>query len=261
MPLGHEVDARPRAGGAVAVVGAVVRLGMLVLALAPLLPLHLITRRGSAPPSRAARLYVRIARRLLGLRFSVEGGSVGSSPILLVSNHVSWADIFVLGSAFPASFVAKSEVGGWPILGWLVGQHGTIFVDRARRGRVGEQRDAIADRLRDGGAVFLFPEGTSSDGRKVLPFKSALFASVEAVGCAVQPVTIHWTSVGGRPLDDINRLTIAWIDDMELLPHIWGLLRAGGAEARLICHPAVTGSNRRELARLSHARVSGGLES
>jgi 1-acyl-sn-glycerol-3-phosphate acyltransferase len=101
-------------------------------------------------------------------------------------------------------------------------------VDRTRRSRVGEQRDAIADRLRDGGAVFLFPEGTSSDGRQVLPFKSALFASVVSVGCAVQPVTIHWTSVGGRPLDDINRLTIAWIDDMELLPHIWGLLPPAG---------------------------------
>jgi 1-acyl-sn-glycerol-3-phosphate acyltransferase len=259
MPVGHEVDARATRGAAT-FAGAVVRLGLLVLALALLLPLHLLGPRRSAHPSPAARSYLRIARRLLRLRFHVEGVPAGDGAFLLVSNHVSWADIMVLGSAFPGSFVAKSEVAGWPILGWLVRQHGTIFVERARRGMAGQQRDAIADRLRSGSTVILFPEGTSSDGRQVLPFKSALFASAVSASCAVQPVTIVWTAVGGRPVDESNRRMVAWIDDMDLLPHVWDLLCAGGAEARLICNPAVTGSDRRELALRSQESVTKGLE-
>ena len=260
MPLEHEVDARPGNHGWVATAAAVVRLAILALALAVLLPIHLLSGRVSAPPSRAARLYLRIARRLLRLRYSVDGPPIGRGPALLVSNHVSWADIFVLGSAFRASFVAKADVKGWPVLGWLIGRHGTIFVDRSRPSSAGRQRDTIADRLGAGGSVILFPEGTSSDGRRVLPFKTALFASAGSSGVAVQPVTIQWTFVGGRPIDDGNRLTVAWIDDMLLLPHLWELLRTGGAEARLICHPAVTGSDRRLLAERSYDYVAAGLE-
>jgi 1-acyl-sn-glycerol-3-phosphate acyltransferase len=258
MPLGHEVDARARHGAA-AVASAVTRLALLAAALAVLLPVHLLSRSGGAPPTRAALLYLRFARGLLGLHFNLEGAPAEPGPALLVSNHVSWADIFVLGSAFPVSFVAKAEVAGWPVLGWLVRQHGTVFVDRTRRSQVGEQRNAIAERLRRGGSVLLFPEGTSSDGRQVLPFKSALFAAVDSLGVPVQPITLDWVSVGGRPVDSANRASIAWIDDMELLPHIWGLLLAGGAQARLVSHPAIAGLNRRELARLSHARVAEAL--
>jgi 1-acyl-sn-glycerol-3-phosphate acyltransferase len=245
---------------AAVVAGASVRIALIGLALAILFPAHLLRRRGAAHPSSAAGLFVRIARRLLRLRYSLEGQPVGDDAFLMVSNHVSWADIFVLGSAFPGSFVAKSDVADWPILGWLVGQHGTIFVERTRRSTVGLQRDTIEGRLRSGRGVILFPEGTSSDGLQVLPFKSALFAPAVSAGCAVQPVTIVWTAVGGRPINETNRRTIAWIDDMELLPHLWDLLCAGGAEARLICHPAMRGPDRRELAERSLACVAAGLE-
>lgn len=261
MPPGHEVDAARRGAAAGASALAVLRLIGLVLALVALLPIHLLISRGAARPSPVAHLFVRIARRLLGLRVTVEGAAPAGGAILYVSNHISWADIFVLGSVFPASFVAKAEVEGWPVLGWLVRQHGTIFVDRTRRSKTAEQSEAIAGRLRGGNAVLLFPEGTSSDGQGVLPFRSALFASAQEAGVCVQPVTIVWTRVGSHPLGEANRRTIAWIDDMELLPHIWHLLCAGGARARVIRHPLIMPGDRRTLAEASRALVVAGLES
>ncbi|HZG08142.1 MAG TPA: lysophospholipid acyltransferase family protein [Allosphingosinicella sp.] len=261
MPPGHEVDAESSGHTVAASVAALFRLGAIILALAALLPIHLLFFRGREQPSPVARLFVRIARRLLGLRVAFQGAAPARGAVLYVSNHVSWADIFVLGSLLPVSFVAKAEVGRWPMLGWLVRQHGTIFVDRTRRTKAGEQSDAIAARLRLANAVLLFPEGTSSDGRAVLPFRSALFASAVAAEARVQPVSIVWTRVGGRALDEANRRTIAWIDDMELLPHIWALLRAGGAEALVTCHPFLPAGDRRTLAEASRALVVQGLES
>jgi 1-acyl-sn-glycerol-3-phosphate acyltransferase len=240
---------------------AVFRLSAILLALAALLPIHMLFFRRRAQPSPVARLFVRIARRLLGLKVTLQGAAPACGGILYVSNHVSWADIFVLGSVLPVSFVAKAEVGRWPVLGWLARQHGTIFVDRTRRSKAGEQSDSIAARLDSDNAVLLFPEGTSSDGQAVLPFRSALFASAIAAGARVQPVTLAWTRVGHHPVDEANRRTIAWIDDMELLPHIWDLLRAGGAEARVICHPTLPAGDRRTLAEASRAQIVQGLES
>jgi 1-acyl-sn-glycerol-3-phosphate acyltransferase len=261
MPPEHEVDAARSAGAALASVAAAIRLSAMAVTLALLLPAHLLTARGSTKPSSVARLFVRIARRLLGLRVTVGGAApAGSGGVLYVSNHVSWADIFVLGSVLPASFVAKADVAVWPVLGWLVRQHGTIFVDRTRRSRAGEQSDSIAKRLKDGDSVLLFPEGTSSDGQGVLPFRSALFASAVAAGARVQPVTVAWIKVGRRPVVEANRRTIAWIDDMELVPHIWALLRGGGAEARIVCHPVLAAGDRRTLARASQGLVTQGLE-
>jgi 1-acyl-sn-glycerol-3-phosphate acyltransferase len=261
MPLEHGVDAPGPGHGAGASAAAVLRLAGIILALAALLPIHLLLFRGRDQPSPVARLFVRVARRLLGLRVTLQGAAPARGAVLYVSNHVSWADIFVLGSVLPVSFVAKADVGLWPVLGWLARQHGTIFVDRTRRSKAVEQSDAIAARLGSANAVLLFPEGTSSDGRAVLPFRSALFASAVAAGAPVQPVTIAWTGIGGRSVDEANRRAIAWIDDMELLPHIWGLLRAGGAEARVTCHPTLPAGDRRTLAETSRVLVVEGLES
>jgi 1-acyl-sn-glycerol-3-phosphate acyltransferase len=264
MPLEHGVDARGRSlagrlNQARMVASALIRLAAILTALLVLLPLHLLSRGKAIHPGPIARLFVRTACRLLRLRFRIEGREIAASPVLFVSNHVSWGDIFVLGSAFPASFVAKADVARWPVLGWLIARHGTIFVDRTRRSEVGAQRDAIGARLQSGDSIFLFPEGTSSDGRQVLPFKSALFASAARSGARVQPVTIVWTLVGGRPIDETNRRRIAWIDDMLLLPHLWELLVIGGAEARIICHEPIAATGRRELAEFSRRQVAAGL--
>jgi 1-acyl-sn-glycerol-3-phosphate acyltransferase len=118
---------------------------------------------------------------------------------------VSWADILILGAATRTSFVAKREVRGWPVLGWLAAQHGTLFVDREARTAVTQQRDEIVAAVRAGRQLTLFAEGTSSDGSNVLPFKSALFSAAYAGALIVRPVTIVWARVGGAEICDHNR--------------------------------------------------------
>jgi len=225
-----------------------------------ILPFHLVAG-GRRTPSRPAGAALRAGARLLRLRYQCVGGK-SSAPVLIAANHVSWADILVLGASARASFAAKAEVRRWPLLGWLAEHHGTIFLDRTRRSEAGLQRDAIARRLASGGSVILFAEGTSSDGRAVLPFKPALFDAAMRTGTPVQPVTIVWEKVGREPVGNHNRLRIAWIGDMILIPHLWSLVKSGGARARIVFHPVLRPqdfADRAELARRCHELVASAL--
>lgn len=226
------------------------RLALILVLIPFLLPCHFASR-GRRPPSPVARMALRWATRLLRLRVTIEGAAPAPGPALSVANHISWADIPILGGLLPASFVAKAEVRGWPVIGWLAKRHGTVFVER-RRGAVAGQRDALATRLTDGGSVILFAEGVSAAGDVVLPFKPALFAAAMATDTPVQPVTIVYDRVGRRPVTDANRTRIAWVGEATLLPHLWWVLRRGGAEARVVIHAIVRPSafgSRAELAR------------
>ncbi|MDH3582345.1 MAG: 1-acyl-sn-glycerol-3-phosphate acyltransferase, partial [Hyphomicrobiales bacterium] len=130
-------------------------------------------------PNQARRFphwYHRRVCRLLGIRFKVEGEIAQSRRVLLVSNHVSWLDIPVLSALSPLSFVAKSEVSKWPFVSWLAKLQRTVFIDRTRRADVGTVSSQMRRRLEDGDVLVLFAEGTSTDGNRVLPFKSALLS-------------------------------------------------------------------------------------
>lgn len=223
--------------GPLGAIGAVLRLALIPILIPFLLPFHFASR-GRPPPSAVARMALKWASRLLRLRVTVEGAPPVAGPVLFVANHISWADIPILGGVLPASFVAKSEVAAWPLIGWLGRRAGTVFVER-RRGAVAGQRDALSARFADGGQVILFAEGGSADGRNVLPFKPALFASAVESDVAVQPVTLIYETVGGEPVGDANRLRIAWVGEATLLPHVWWVLRRGGADARIVIHPPV----------------------
>jgi 1-acyl-sn-glycerol-3-phosphate acyltransferase len=229
-------------------------------ALIVIVPAHIIARRGRSP-SAPATFALRLTARLLRLRYRCEGER-SCAPVLFAANHVSWADIPVLGACAQASFAAKSEVRGWPLLGWLAAQHGTIFLKRTRRSDAERQRDAIAHRLASGGSVILFAEGTSSDGSDVLPFKPALFDAAMRTNTPVQPVTIVWERVGSAPVTEENRLRIAWIGGMTLPPHLISLVKSGGATARIVFHPVLTPADfpgRRELALRCHELVASAL--
>ncbi|MBV8935825.1 MAG: 1-acyl-sn-glycerol-3-phosphate acyltransferase, partial [Alphaproteobacteria bacterium] len=112
---------------------------------------------------------------ILGFRIRVIGKPTSKRPVLYAANHISYTDITVLGSVIPGSFIAKSEIARWPFFGWLAKLQRSVFVDRQVRSTAA-QRDAIGKRLAAGDALILFPEATSGDGNRVLPFKSALFA-------------------------------------------------------------------------------------
>ena len=216
-------------------------------------------------------LFHRVLCKVIGVRIHEIGTRTRESPALILANHASWLDIPVIGAMTPVVFVAKSEVATWPVFGLLAKLQRTIFIERERRHKTGEAAREMAERLRGGDAVLLFPEGTSSDGVRILPFRSALIGAVHhAIGdsthhqqVTVQPVSIAYTARQGLPLGPAGRMALCWIGDQDLLPHISGLLRAGAVDAEVrFGEPVIfdARSNRKETARLVEARVRDLLE-
>jgi 1-acyl-sn-glycerol-3-phosphate acyltransferase len=211
----------------------------LTFALMPVQALLLALGRGARLPI----VYHRFCARILGFDVRVRGTPAEGGPVLFVSNHISYLDITILGGIAELSFVAKSDVAGWPLFGWLAKLQRTVFVDR-RAAKVGRERDAIAKRLDDGGRLVLFPEGTTGDGNRIRRFKSALFAVAErpegATPVVVQPVTIVWTRLDGMPLGRVLRPAVAWYGDMDLAPHLWAVAGLGRIEVEVIFHEPTT---------------------
>jgi 1-acyl-sn-glycerol-3-phosphate acyltransferase len=191
------------------------------------------------------RLYHRMCCRILGFRIAAKGVPSERRPMLFVVNHVSYTDITILGALIRGSFVAKSEVARWPLFGVLAKLQRTVFIER-RAHRLAAQRGAIASRLAAGDGLILFPEGTSSDGNRVLPFKSALFSAAEsAIGDApvvVQPVSLAYVRLNGVPMGRLYRPFFAWYGDMEMAPHLWTLLGFGVVTVSVEFHEPVLAS-------------------
>lgn len=233
-------------------------------ALVLLLPFHLI---GMAVGGRAASVVTvfwhRFALTLMGVRVVVTGAPDAGRPLLLLANHVSWLDIPVLASLAPLSFVAKNEVAGWPVFGWLARLQRSVFVDRERRRATGEQADELAGRLSAGDIVVLFAEGTSSDGNRVLPFRSALVGAAQRAAAGggeavVQPVAIAYPRMLGLPVGRRHRPRIAWYGGMDLLPHLRHVLSLGGIDVHIVFGPAwrlAPGTDRKRVSAAAGAFV------
>ena len=200
--------------------------------------------------------------RSLGIRVKRHGVPAQRGGVLYVANHISWADIPVLGSVVDAAFVAKSEVAAYPFVGWLASLSRTVYVERDRRQSAGDQTNAIAARLAAGENVILFPEATTGDGINVLPFKSALFAAVGDAGeTVIQPLTIAYTRLNGMPITRERLPDIAWIGDTDLWPHAVEFCALGRVRAEVVFHPAVRVADfadRKALARHCHDIVARG---
>jgi len=181
--------------------------------------------------------YYRVLCGLLGLRVRIVGEPVRDRAVLFVSNHVSWADILVIGSIAPIAFVSKSEVGDWPLVGPTARLQRTVFVDRSRRQQTGDAIGEIVKRLESGVSVVLFAEGTSSDGNRVLPFRSALMGAVREAGARaeqgilIQPMSICYTALNGITMGRQHRPTIAWYGDIDFMPHIKAFIARGAIDA------------------------------
>ena len=206
------------------------------------------------------RTFHRSLARTLGIRIITHGAPARGGPVLFVCNHVSWADIPVLGARLPAAFIAKSDVAGWGIVGRLATLARTVYVERTRRSSTGVQRDAISERLAAGDSLILFPEGTNSDGTGVLPFKSALFAVTDGVPQArIQPVTIAYTRVNGLPVTRMQLPDLAWVGDTALMPHVIGFMGLGRVTAEIRFHPpfrATDFADRKALALHCHTVIA-----
>lgn len=206
----------------------------------PLMPLQaLLLRVSDKAARRFPHWYHRKVCRLLGIRFEVEGAVAANTPVLLVCNHTSWLDIPVLSALAPVSFVAKLEVGGWPFVSALARLQRSVFVDRTRRLAAGDAANAITQRLKQGDTIVLFAEGTSSDGNRVLPFKTSLFGAVAGADAAlaervvVQTGAVVYTHIHGVPLTRAERPRLGWYGDMEMTSHAWGVLKAGTITATI----------------------------
>lgn len=211
-------------------------------------------RHGFHPSSHARSLWLqRNSRRVVKVIVAdSDTGKIRPGAGLLVCNHVSYVDILVLGSIAPAVFVAKSEVADWPVFGWFARGCGTIFVRRSVRSDVTRIGDEIRDRLKRGFLVVLFPEGTSSDGRAVLPFKSSLLEPVRELGRDVYAAHVSYARADGVPETDVP-----YWGDMTLFPHMLKLLSQPRVRARVSMR-AVTElpDDRKELARQLQAEVT-----
>ncbi|WP_182084484.1 lysophospholipid acyltransferase family protein [Aureimonas sp. ME7] len=239
---------------------------VLVVMTLALSPLQLLAIRFRWPLARHLPwIWQRVAARVAGVRVRVVGRPATERPLLLAANHQSWADIMALGSVMPLSFIAKSDVRGWPVFGWLARLQRTVFVERNARGRTGQQTDSIAARLRAGDAMVLFAEGTTSDGNEVLPFKTALFGAAQAAlrdgstdAVLVQPVSIAYCGAHGMAMGRFARPLAAWPGDVALMPHLVRFLREGAVDVEISFGEPVVfrpSSDRKATARLCETRV------
>lgn len=209
-------------GWALVVLRLTVILGVLLIGLV----LTLVLRLAEAPLCGARRpvtpwitvAVCRIVLRCFGLRHELSGPSITAS--FLVANHVSWLDIFVLNATGPLYFVAKSEVASWPGIGWLAKATGTAFVIRDPRQSMA-QAAMLRDRLTAGHRLVLFPEGTSTDGQRVVTFRSSMFGAAVEMGAQteVQPISLVYTAPNGT-----DRRFYGWWGDMDMAPHLLQVL-------------------------------------
>lgn len=196
--------------------------------------------------------YWKYVCKFLGVKIRVIGETPGcfsnqKRPLIYVSNHTSWLDVPVLGGILYAGFVAKEDVGTWPFIGLIAHLGRTIFVSR-QRGSAGRERDNMRKRLSECENLILFPEGTSSDGSRVLPFLSAFFSIAAPVTSPkrkaeitplLQPVSVVYDRLDHLPVGKSRRIVFAWYGDMNLAPHLWKLCQWRDMQVTVILHPLI----------------------
>lgn len=203
------------------------------------------------------RLKARVARRILAaLGVELEADLSHAVPgALIVANHISWLDIFVINAALPAAFVSKEEVRHWPLIGWLAARSDTVFLRRGSRGHARIINEQIAGILAKGNYVAVFPEGTMTDGTHLLHFHAALIQPALAVGRPVLPLAIsYWSADGGRSLAP------AYVGNVSLAQCTQAIVGNRRLLARVTTCPALglAGEDRRQVAAAARAAICAG---
>lgn len=236
----------------------------LTFVLLPPFMLAQVTHRGWA--RRIVRLWSRSCCRLVGLNVRRYGRLVDRQPALLVANHVSYVDMPVIAAHADVIFVAKREVAGWPLFGLIARVARTIFIDRVPT-QAARQCRLMRKRLARGENLLLFPEGTSSDGSDLLPFKTSLFEAAHDAGnglsVPVQPLSLAYVGFrDGTTFAPEERGLYAWHGDATMLPHLWRMLQHPGAEVVIHFHPPVRSedfASRKDLAEYARRMIGQGL--
>ncbi len=199
--------------------------------------------------------------KLFGIKVNSEGFPIKKN-VLFISNHISYLDIFILGSLVEGLFVAKSEINTWPVINKICVLGRTLFVDRKNLVRVKGQMNMLVQTLKRGFSIILFPEGTSSDGSRVLPFKSSLFGVIEnqkQKRFLLQPISISYSKLDGLPIETNFRPFFAWFGNMDLVSHFWKFLGLGLSEVKVKFHKPIKFcdfKDRKHAANHSHEIIS-----
>ena len=208
-------------------------------------------------------VFFRLMLKFIQVRLAITG-PIPRPGTLIVANHLSWFDIVVIGAVTPLSFIAKSEVKGWPVFGQLARLHNTVFIDRRRGRHAVAEKNRLSARLQNGDRMVLFAEGTSTDGLRVLAFKSMFFAAVEnRDAVSVQGLSLVYRRVHDIAMGRRQRMAYGWIGEMTLLPHFFFMLAGPPLTVQLTFHHPVERpgqKTRKQLAHMLHRQVSQGVE-
>jgi len=216
--------------------------------------------------SRLNRSYTLLLRTILNIKVTVDGdeGHLERGGYVIIANHMSYVDGIVLGSIFPIVFVSKKEVRSWPVVGLWNILCGTIFIDRQHKQEVGSMVDEMAAKLKQEANILLFPEGTSTNGERMLPFQTVPLAAPLRSRSIIVPATIAYKSIEDRPVSAANRDLIYWYGEMDFITHFWKLLALRGVEVLVTIQPQVecfrypdSSAGRKKLAEDCYNRVLG----
>ena len=216
--------------------------------------------------SRLNRTYTLLLRLILNIKVTIAGdeGQLERGGYVVIANHVSYVDGIVLGSIFPIVFVSKREVKKWPIVGQWNVLCGTIFINRQRKNEVGAMVREMTRKLRQEANVLLFPEGTSTNGEKMLPFQTVPLAAPLRSRSIIVPVNLAYKTIDEQPVTAANRDFVYWYGDMDFVTHFWNLLGRRGVEVLVTVQPKIecfryadNSAGRKKLAEDCYNRVLG----
>jgi 1-acyl-sn-glycerol-3-phosphate acyltransferase len=219
------------------------RLVLFVILTLILVPLQLIyvcgkklTAKGFVVQSPVVRLWYKGVTAILNIKTDIKGSvrHLSARQSLYVCNHSSYLDIIILGAYFPPFFIAKADTADWPVFGGLIKIGGTLFISRKRSALL-QQLSLIRSALKQGKSLLLFPEGTTSDGLKTLPFKSSLLNVLydDMPAMTVTPVCLIYQAVNKQSFSKANNDLIAWYADMDFTPHLWDVFKLKSIQAHI----------------------------
>lgn len=212
---------------------------------------------------RNVSLYSRFALKQVGIEVRSQGHEPLGENFLIVSNHLSYVDMMVIASVIPGIFVTSNDMGEIFFLGTMADIGGSLFIERRHRGDIEKDIHKLSERLEKGFHVVLFPEGTSTCGDSVRPFKKSLLMSAVKAKKKILPLSLRYSEIDGRPFSIENRDTVCWYGEMGFLPHFLNLLSSRRIIANLKFHEPIEpapSESKEELARRAHEAVASGYQ-
>lgn len=243
-----------------AVLRLVALLGLVLLLFPPVLVLWMLTLEKLR--ARLVCWFHTCMRLICGIKLTVEGDISRARPLMIVSNHTSYLDIFILGSVMPLSFTPKREIRSWPVIGFFCVLADCVFIER-KPAHMQEAKAEMEEKLRAGKVLTLFPEGTTGDGFNVMPFKSGFLQVVEDYKLPLQPVSLAYTHIGDQPLSATTRELVAWIGEASLITHLMRLLSFASISVTARFYPVqvmAEEDDRKTLAKAAEEAIRDGLK-